>query len=252
MDRNALKLVDFSHVGRSENTASTAGGRFPHGLGDTGVHEVCARDYGDGPAAAGFALAAGLSEADTGAVALISLLSKARDDGAISARGLASLGADPGRILHITARKPTEALWAVEEAVTSSAVACVVAECGDIDFTASRRLTLASQARGTPVILLPGYRRNGATAAQGRWRVAARPSAPNRLNPRGLGWPRWEAELERSRTAPAAMGRRYTLEFDDETLSLHLAGELGTRPAAPHASAASPAHPHETGLRRTG
>lgn len=252
MDRNALKLVDFSRVGLGGNAALTAGERFPHGLGRTGVHEVCARDYGDGLAAAGFALAAGLSESGTGAVAWISLAARARDDGALSARGLASLGANPGRFLHITVRKPTEALWVVEEAVTSSTVACVIAECGDLDFTASRRLALASQARGTPVILLPGHGRGGATAAEGRWRVAARPSAPNRLNPRGLGRPRWEAELERSRTAPGAMGRRYTLEFDDETLSLHLAGELGARPAGPHAPPAAPPQPRQARLRSTG
>ncbi|MEO0818579.1 MAG: hypothetical protein AAFX86_14900 [Pseudomonadota bacterium] len=246
MDKTALKLVDFSRMGRSAGSGDVAGERFPHGLGRTGVHEVCAREYGDGPAAVGFALATGLSAAKSGAFAWISRVQGTLDGGGISAWGLASLGASPDRFLFVRARKPAEVLWAVEEAITSSAVACVIAECGEVDFTASRRLTLASQARGTPVILLPGYDRSGATAAQARWRIQARPSAPNRLNPRGLGWPRWDAELERSRTAPEAIGRRYTLEFNDETKTLHLAGELGARPASPSA------HPLQDGLRRTG
>ncbi|MEM9739190.1 MAG: hypothetical protein AAF829_04915 [Pseudomonadota bacterium] len=251
MDRAALKLVDFSHLASGAESAPV-GERFPYGLGRTGVHEVCARAYGDGPAATGFALAAGLAEAKTGAVAFISLIQKARDGGQLCARGLASLGARPERFFHIEARKPGEALWAVEEAVTSSAVACVVAECADLDFTASRRLALASQARGTPVILLLDHRRSGPTAAQGRWRIETRLSAPNRLNARGLGRARWDAQLERSRTAPEAIGRRHTLEFDDATLSLHLAGELAPRQASPRSPQTPAAYPIETGLRRTG
>ncbi|MEO0786426.1 MAG: hypothetical protein AAFY10_12070 [Pseudomonadota bacterium] len=253
MDRKALKLVDLSQVGRAAgNTGAVAGSGFPHGLGRAGVHEVCAAAYGDGPAAAGFALAAGAQANTSGAVAWVHMERDARGDGQLSARGLAALGARPGRMLHIMARKPMEALWAVEEAITSSSVACVVAQCSDLDFTASRRLTLASAARGTPVILLLPHTRSGASAADGRWRVSVQPSAPNRLHARGLGHPRWEAVLERSRTAPEAIGRRYALEFDDETFSLHMAGGLAPRQAAPRAPTAATAGAGETGLRKAG
>ena len=249
MDRSALKLVDFSKVGRG---AADSGAGFPYGLAKAGVHEVCARRHGDGPVAAGFALAAGQFAGLDGAVAWIRLAREALSHGAVQGHGLAGFGVLPGRCLDIAVRKPAELLWACEEAVMSSAVACVVAECRDLDFTSSRRLTLVSQARGTPVILLMPHTREGATAAAGRWRVAARPSASNRLNPRGLGRARWEAELERSRTAPGATGQRYLMEFDNETFSLHLVGRLGAGQAAPHPPDPATAGSHEAGLRQAG
>ncbi|MEM1105915.1 MAG: hypothetical protein AAGH87_05955 [Pseudomonadota bacterium] len=250
MDRAALKLVDVSKLVRRPGKAARAG--FPHGLGREGVHEVCARAYGDGPAAAGFALAAGRQAWAGGALAWITRARDARLEGALSGRGLADLGAAPGRTLYIEAPKAVDVLWAVEEAVTASAVACVVAECDGLDFTASRRLTLASQARGVAIILLLPWGREGATAAHARWRVSAQPSAPNRLDPRGLGRPRWAAALERSRTAPEAVGETYVTEFDHETLSLHMAGQLAPRQAPQIADAPAGTGLDQAGLSRAG
>ncbi|MBF4328339.1 hypothetical protein EAY16_24000, partial [Vibrio anguillarum] len=56
--------------------------------------------------------------------------------------------------LSLTARTLPDALWAVEEAVVSGAVSLVVAEIEAADFTATRRLTLASGRHGVPVVLL--------------------------------------------------------------------------------------------------
>jgi len=249
MDRADLKLVDLS----ARFDPGKHQGVFPFGLGEAGVHEVCPAAYGDATPAAGFALAAGVSgKAAGGALVWVSCQGAAREHGQLSARGLLSLGVSPARLLEIRVRKPANALWALEEAMTCPAVGCVLAELGGADFTATRRLALASERHGTPAILLLPHGREGATAATARWRLQPRASAPNRHNPRGLGKPRWRAVLERSRIAPAAAGSAFDLEFDHETVCLHLVSRLATRQAA----AQPEARPADTGrgppLRRAG
>lgn len=231
MDAAALKLVDFS-------CRTGAAPAFPYGLGERGVHEIAAAGHGDMPACAGFALCAGLKRAGPGAIIWVSEHGRRRDFGLLAGHGLAGFGLDPGRVLFVHARKPREALWAVEEAMGCGAVALVAAELPGIDFTASRRLSLASEARGVPAVLLLGPRCEGATAAAARWRVRARPSAPDRWDPRAPGHPRWQAVLERSRTAPGAAGRTHDLEFDHETLSVHMVSRLAAGASRPPSPAA--------------
>ncbi|MDX1292422.1 MAG: hypothetical protein R3265_06410, partial [Hyphomonas sp.] len=133
--------------------------------------------------------------------------------------------------LNITTRKPAEALWATEEAIRSGVAALVIAELEDADFTASRRLALASSRHGTPVILLMPYTRSGSTAASARWRLSPRPSSPNRYDPHAPGALRWKAVLERSRQASHMAGQSFDLELDDETLSLRVVAGLASDPA---------------------
>lgn len=235
MDAAALKLVDFSRKARRSGPAPA----FPYGLGLRGVHEVAAREHGDRAAAGGFAVAAGLAKAGPGAIVWVGEQGSRRESGRLAGRGLAMFGVDPGRLVFVEAGKPRDALWAVEEAMTSAAVALVVAEVSGMDFTASRRLALASEARGRPAILLPGHRCEGATAAAARWRVSARASGPNRWDRRAPGHPRWRAVLERSRAAPGAVGRVHDLEFDHEALSLHMVSGLATGASGPPATAAA-------------
>ena len=123
-------------------------------------------------------------------------------------------------MMSVQTRKLGEALWAIEEGIKSAAVGLVIAEVEDCDFTASRRLVLASSRYGVPVILLMPHTREGATAATARWRIRPRLSANNGFNARGLGTARWHAVLERSRQAPHLAGRSFDLEWNDETLSL--------------------------------
>ncbi len=204
---------------------------FPLGLGVQGVHEICEAAFGDMASLTGFAIAA--SGALKGTLAWVSQFQLGFDHGRALMGGVASFQRSCPQSIHICLRKRSEVLWTVEEAICSRAVSLVIAEIEDVDFTASRRLTLASRRCGVPVILLMPYTREGATAAQARWRICASPSAPNVFDPAAPGNPRWQAELVRSRAAPHMAGRLFNLEFDHETLSLNLATRMAANTAAP-------------------
>jgi len=110
------------------------------------------------------------------------------------------------QLIHIEARDARDALWAMEEGVRCSALSCVIGELwGDpsaLDFTASRRLAMASERSGTACWLV----RLGGTAnlsgARMRWRIGSAPSLMNPLDHRAPGVPAWDAELFRARGHP--------------------------------------------------
>lgn len=236
MDRQALKLVDVAAMAGGTATG-TNHVHFPYQLGTLGVHEIAPETYGDGPAALGFALTAGGGECN-GALLWIREDRFVPDRGRPCGDGLRALGIDPGRLLTATARSSRDALWATEEAMKSGAVGLVLTELAGVDFTATRRLALASEAQASAAILCLPHTLEGATAAMTRWRVRAAPSAPNRLAPGQVGRLRWQARLERARNAPHAIGRSHGLEFNHETLSIDLVPGLAAGPAPP---------PQETG-----
>ncbi len=204
---------------------------FPLGLGAQGVHELCETAFGDMGALTGFALAA--AKPAPGPVFWVRQLSLRREHGRLLEAGLSALTRNRKPILHAEPRKLSDTLWTLEEAVRSSAVSLVVAEIEDIDFTASRRLSLAAGRHGVPVILLLPWRHEGATAAIARWRVKPRPSAPNSYDARAPGALRWQATLERSRQAPSMAGKVFNLELDDGTLSLRVVSGLAADTPAP-------------------
>jgi len=204
---------------------------FPLGLGQEGVHEVCEARFGDMPALTGFALAT--AKPRRGAVGWISQRRLQLDYGSCLPAGLTQLQSESCKLVSIETSKLTDALWAIEEAIRSAALGQIIAEIGKIDFTASRRLALASGRHGVPVILLMPYTCEGSTAASARWRVSSRPSGVNRFDARGLGAPRWRAVLERSRRAPHMMGKTFDLELNDETLSLSVVSKLAAHAPSP-------------------
>ena len=113
----------------------------------------------------------------------------------------------PGQdLIHIEARDARDALWAMEEGVRCAALSAVIGEIwGDpraLDFTATRRLAVASERSHVPCWLV----RLGGTAnlsgARMRWRIASAPSLANPLDPRASGSPAWEADLFRARSMP--------------------------------------------------
>ncbi|WP_421790124.1 ImuA family protein [Hyphobacterium sp.] len=220
---------------------------FPFGLAREGVHEIAEASYGDAGAAAGFALAA-LTKSRPGIWLWIRERVLTLDQGRLTGLGAAAFGLDPARFLFVEVGSTLEALMATEEGLRSGAVAAVVTEVRDADFTASRRLILAAETGHTPALLLLPHNREGATAAHARWRIAPASSSPNRFDPRAPGAPRWRATLERSRLAPGQAGRAFDLEFDDETLCLRLVSGLADRPSTPR-----PARPgHILPFRKAG
>ncbi|MEM7663141.1 MAG: hypothetical protein AAF292_12915 [Pseudomonadota bacterium] len=220
---------------------------FPFGLGTSGVHELAEAQFGDTAAMTGFALAA-TKALPVGPILWISQWGLSQEHGALQQRKIETFHGRMRPCLFVRPRKLFDTLWTIEEAIRSSAVACVIADIAEADFTATRRLALASSRHGVPVILLMPHTREGATAATARWRVSSMPSAINRLDPRAPGQTRWRAVLERSRNVPELAGHTFDLDYNHETLSLNLATRLAPRPAAPRKITGSQAEP----WRRTG
>jgi protein ImuA len=108
-------------------------------------------------------------------------------------------------LIRVEARDARDALWAMEEGVRCACLSAVIGELwGDpraLDFTATRRLAVASERSGTPCWLV----RLGGTAnlsgARMRWQIASAPSLVNELDPKAPGLPVWDAELFRARGA---------------------------------------------------
>jgi protein ImuA len=192
------------------------GGGLPRGC----LQEVIPAD--GGAAAAGFA-----------AFLLGRLVSQAEErgrgvlwaslgEGDLYPPGLARFGLDPAAMILLSAPSPAELLWAMEEALRSSALAAVVGEVDRIDLTAGRRLQLAAAAGGGVGFLLLRADRPPAAVSTAalRWRVGA---GPNRS---------WHVELLRRRGGrPGA----WILEREDETDRLLVAAELGDGSTAPQA-----------------
>ena len=130
--------------------------------------------------------------------------------------GLAHYGLQPGQLFVVSnIRKPADRLWVFEEALRCGALAGVVAELDDADFTASRRLQLAAQAGNTTgIVLHEGTRQGGMASAVTRWQVATMPSMTCPLNagPPGVGNPSWDVALTHSR---GGRPDRWALEWCD-------------------------------------
>lgn len=164
-------------------------------------HELTAAgmEVETGAVAAGFAAMLARPMSATGAVIWI----LRRDD--LYAPGLTTLGFPARRLIQVRVRDEVQALMALEDALGSTGVAAVVGEVEDIDLTAGRRLQLACERHGATGLIVKrrpygGVSRKPATgsAATTRWRIASAPSDPPAGEP-GLGPPRWNVALERSR-----------------------------------------------------
>jgi protein ImuA len=133
-----------------------------------------------------------------------------------------------GELIHVEARDARAALWAMEEGVRCSALSAVIGELwGDpaaLDFTATRRLAVASERNGVPCWLV----RLGGTAnlsgARMRWRIASAPSLVHAFDPRAPGRPVWDVELFRARGHPPG---QWTVAH--EAGAFHLVSEPGDR-----------------------
>jgi protein ImuA len=107
------------------------------------------------------------------------------------------------RLIHVAARTPEDALFALEEGVRCRDLACVIGEIAGnpraLDFTASRRLSLAAEKHGVPLYLVRLDAARDLSSARLRWQVRASPSPAPRWNAQAPGTPAWHAELFRAR-----------------------------------------------------
>ncbi|TCD05526.1 hypothetical protein EYB45_06170 [Erythrobacteraceae bacterium CFH 75059] len=110
------------------------------------------------------------------------------------------------RLVHVLARTCEDALFAMEEGLRCRDLAFVLGEVDGnpraLDFTASRRLSLAAERHGVPLWLIRLDAEAELSSARARWRVQARPSSPPQWNPAAPGAATWHGELFRSRLHP--------------------------------------------------
>jgi len=108
------------------------------------------------------------------------------------------------RLIHVAAERPEDALFALEEGLRCRDLAFVIGEIAGnpkaLDFTASRRLSLAAEKHGVPLWLVRLDAARDLGSARMRWEARVAPSLPPRWNPAAPGAPAWSASLFRAHT----------------------------------------------------
>jgi protein ImuA len=115
---------------------------------------------------------------------------------------LAGMGATRP-ILMVSLSRAVDVLWALEDGLRCRALAGVIGELwGDpvaLDFTATKRLALRSEAANVPCWLIRHAATPNLSAARDRWRIGSVPSAAHLYDAQAPGDPRWSLDLFRSR-----------------------------------------------------
>ena len=130
------------------------------------------------------------------------------------------------RLIHVEAKSAQDALFALEEGLRCRDLACVIGEIHgnprELDFTASRRLSLAAEKHGVPLWMVRLEAQADLSSARMRWRVEPAPSRIGRWNAEAPGAPQWKAELFRARRhAPGQW-----IVSDDEALRAEKPGDV--------------------------
>ena len=116
--------------------------------------------------------------------------------------GLLPYGLDPNRLVLVRPAKDVETLAAMEVVLREDAAGAVVAEVGQFDRTASRRLQLACLRHGSTGFVLRRWPHGHktvdreASVAVTRWHLTPVPSVRDGKEP---GLPRWHAALTHAR-----------------------------------------------------
>lgn len=210
------------------------------------VHELYPSRPLDHGAVAGFAAAlAALLNKDSNKTGR-HILWIQHDYAAIEAGSL--YGADPfglplASVVMVHVPRVIDALWALEEALKSRAVAAVIADIADDDavsLTATRRLSLAARDGGGLGLLLC-QRPTTASASATRWEVASAASARDQFG--GLGPATFALSLVKNRCGPCG---RWIIAWDHHerafltpALSLGVAQTARDRSARAHAAHAA-------------
>lgn len=193
------------------------------GLGYGQVHEIYAAEPDDASSAAGFVtgLAVGMcmgrgraKEMARQPLLWLREQRSVQSAGILQAGGWAELGGAPGHGLVGLVPDTLSLLRAAAEALHCGKLGAVILEGWGamrvLDLTASRRLVLAAEKSGVPLLLLRVDARPVPSAARTRWQVA---SAPSRALPGNApGLPTFDLTLLRQRSGPCGLDWR--LEWD--------------------------------------
>ena len=133
------------------------------------------------------------------------------------------------RVIHVAAKTPEDALFAIEEGLKCRDLACVIGEMvGNpraLTFVTSRRLSLAAERAKIALWLVRLNAAPDLSSARMRWQVSPAVSSPPRWDAAAPGAAQWRAELFRARGhAPG----EWMLSDDREGLR---AARLVTEPA---------------------
>jgi protein ImuA len=203
----ALRKAIASHE-LHDTTGTTALGHacadelLKGGLRHGALHEVYAGDASQGAAATGFA--SGFAARLGGAKKLFWVTTDYSnlEYGGLSARGLNELGIDPNRFVILRLARGEDALKAASDILSTDAVGALVLEFPKtfraLDFTASRRLSLASAQRDIPTIVLRLGIKPQPSAAETRWSVFGESSDPPDVEA-DWGAPHFKVQLLRNR-----------------------------------------------------
>jgi protein ImuA len=132
-----------------------------------------------------------------------------RQCGRLSGQGLNNLGFDPRRAIMVETAHRQDTLWAVVEALRSSAPQAVAALIDRLDLKISQKLHFAAVEAGLPLLLLRPLQTLESSAAATRWRVAAAPAARDRFG--SYARARWRLQLERCRNGRPG---EWVVEYD--------------------------------------
>lgn len=146
-----------------------------------------------------------------------------RERGIPSAEGLARRAGGRIGLILIAPAKEAEALWALEEALKSGAVAGGVAGVEQVAFVMTRRIDFAARAGRATAMLLRPRPPDDLSAAHLRWQVTSLSSSLHPLDAKSPGAARLKADLVRRRDGPPGT---YLMEGEDETHRLRLAARL--------------------------
>ncbi|MCB2060827.1 MAG: hypothetical protein R3E09_17055 [Novosphingobium sp.] len=153
------------------------------------------------------------------------------------------------RLIHVAAKSPEDALFALEEGLRCRDLAFVIGEIAGnqraLDFTASRRLSLAVERHGVPLWLVRTDAARDLSSARMRWQVRSAGSPPPRWNAQAPGKASWRAELFRARNHPPGewilrddghvlAAQRSSATPDQPENSGDLVQAAGDRPLAAH------------------
>jgi protein ImuA len=193
------------------------------------LHDIAAAAPADMGAATGFAVALAARMARSRSVLWIQQEVASCEAGDLYGPGFALFGLTMARLIVLRVPRSRDALWAMEEALASGALAGVVTELatGGADLTATRRLSLAAAGSDTLALLLHHHPPAAASAAATRWQIAALPGPRDAFG--GLGTTAFTLSLTKNRHGPT--GRWHiTWDHHERVFTATLSGGVAAAP----------------------